>query len=36
VLTTTIAMSKDNVIFGLRSVDALGHRSAAVVPWPQR
>jgi Peptidase family M28 len=33
---TTIAlpMSKDNVIFGVRSVDAAGHRSAAVYPVP--
>jgi hypothetical protein len=33
---TTIALpiSKDNVIFGVRSVDAAGHRSAAVYPIP--
>jgi hypothetical protein len=33
---TTIALpiSKDNVIFGVRSVDAAGHRSAAVYPMP--
>ena len=33
---TTIALpiSKDNVIFGVRSVDAAGHRSAAVYPVP--
>ncbi len=32
----TIAVSKDNVIFAVRSVDAKGHRSLAVVPQPQR
>ena len=32
----TLPIAKDNVIFGLRSVDALGHRSPAVVPWPIR
>jgi hypothetical protein len=33
---TTIALpiSKDNVIFGVRSVDTAGHRSAAVYPVP--
>jgi Peptidase family M28 len=30
----TIPVSKDNVIFGVRAVDAHGHRSPAVVPWP--
>lgn len=30
----TIPVSKDNVIFGVRAVDAKGHRSPAVVPWP--
>ncbi len=29
-----IPVSKDNVIFGVRSVDAAGHRSAAVYPMP--
>ena len=29
-----IPISKDNVIFGVRSVDAAGHRSAAVYPIP--
>jgi len=29
-----IPVSKDNVIFGVRAIDAHGHRSAAVVPWP--
>ena len=28
--------SKDNVIFGLRSVDAQGHRSLIVIPEPER
>ncbi len=32
----TIAVSKDNVIFAVRAVDAKGHRSLAVVPQPQR
>jgi hypothetical protein len=32
----TLPIAKDNVIFGVRSVDALGHRSPAVVPWPTR
>jgi hypothetical protein len=32
VTTTAIPLSKDNVIFGIRSVDAAGHRSAAVYP----
>jgi hypothetical protein len=30
----TIPVSKDNVIFGVCAVDAKGHRSPAVVPWP--
>jgi hypothetical protein len=30
----TIPISKDNVVFGVRAVDAKGHRSPAVVPWP--
>ncbi|MGB7137145.1 MAG: peptidase M28, partial [Acidobacteriaceae bacterium] len=29
-----LPVSKDNVIFGVRAVDAKGHRSPAVVPWP--
>lgn len=29
-----IPVSKDNVIFAVRAVDAHGHRSPAVVPWP--
>lgn len=32
----TVPVSKDNVIFGVRSVDAAGHRSVAVVPFPER
>lgn len=32
--TVTLPISKDNVIFGVRSVDAAGHRSPAVVPMP--
>lgn len=34
--SVTLPISKDNVIFGVRSVDAHGHRSQAVVPLPQR
>lgn len=33
-LTLKLAVSKDNVVFGVRSVDAAGHRSPAVVPTP--
>ena len=32
----TLKVSKDNVIFGVRSVDAAGHRSLPVVPEPER
>ncbi|MHB8303786.1 MAG: M28 family metallopeptidase [Acidobacteriaceae bacterium] len=32
----TIPVSKDNVIFGVRSVDASGHRSPAAFPFPAR
>jgi hypothetical protein len=32
----TLPISKDNVIFGVRSVDAAGHRSPAVYPWLTR
>ncbi|MGH9522541.1 MAG: M20/M25/M40 family metallo-hydrolase [Terriglobales bacterium] len=32
----TIDRSKDNVIFGVRAVDAQGHRSLAVLPTPER
>jgi hypothetical protein len=31
-----LAVSKDNVIFGVRSVDQAGHRSTAVLPTPER
>jgi hypothetical protein len=31
-----LPVSKDNVIFGVRSVDAAGHRSPAVAPVPVR
>ena len=33
-LTITLPVSKDNVVFGVRSVDAAGHRSPAVPPTP--
>ena len=32
--TLKLHVSKDNVVFGVRSVDAAGHRSPAVVPTP--
>jgi Peptidase family M28 len=32
----TLKLSKDNVIFAVRAVDAAGHRSLPVVPVPQR
>jgi hypothetical protein len=32
----TLPISKDNVIFGVRSVDTQGHRSPAVAPVPER
>ncbi len=32
----TLPVSKDNVIFGVRSVDPAGHRSLAVLPMPAR
>jgi Peptidase family M28 len=31
-----LAVSKDNVVFGVRSVDPAGHRSIAVLPTPER
>ncbi len=34
--TMTLHLSKDNTIFGVRSVDAAGHRSMAVYPIPIR
>ena len=33
-LTLKVPVSKDNVVFGVRSVDAAGHRSPSVVPTP--
>jgi Peptidase family M28 len=35
-LSLKLAISKDNVVFGVRSVDAAGHRSPAVLPTPLR
>jgi Zn-dependent M28 family amino/carboxypeptidase len=32
----TVAVSKDNVIFAVRALDAKGHRSLPVVPQPER
>jgi Zn-dependent M28 family amino/carboxypeptidase len=34
--TTTLKVSKDNVIFAVRAVDKAGHRSLPVVPEPER
>lgn len=34
--TATLPISKDNVIFGVRAVDAQGHRSLVVTPVPAR
>ena len=31
-----LPISKDNVVFAVRSVDAAGHRSIAVLPMPLR
>jgi hypothetical protein len=36
VLRTSMKLSKDNVIFAVRAVDARGHRSLPVVPAPER
>ena len=36
VTTTTLKLSKDNVIFAVRSVDREGHRSLPVPPLPER
>jgi hypothetical protein len=33
---TTLGLSKDNVIFGVRAVDNEGHRSLTAVPAPER
>ncbi len=32
--SATLPVSKDNVIFGIRAIDAAGHASVAVVPYP--
>lgn len=34
--TTTLKISKDNVIFAVRAVDKAGHKSLPVVPTPER
>ena len=34
--SATLKLSKDNVIFAVRAVDAQGHRSLPVVPTPER
>jgi hypothetical protein len=34
--TTTLEISKDNVIFAVRAVDQAGHKSLPVVPVPER
>ena len=34
--STKLPISKDNVIFGVRSVDSAGHRSIAAMPTPSR
>jgi len=36
VTRVTLAVSKDNVIFAVRALDAKGHRSLAIVPQPER
>jgi hypothetical protein len=36
VTRVTVPVSKDNVIFAVRAVDAKGHRSLAMVPQPER
>jgi hypothetical protein len=36
VTRVTVPVSKDNVIFAVRAVDAKGHRSLAMVPVPER
>jgi hypothetical protein len=36
VLRTTLKLSKDNVIFAVRAVDAEGHRGLPIVPLPER
>jgi len=32
----TVPVSKDNVVFAVRALDAKGHRSLAIVPMPER
>ena len=34
--TVTLPLSKDNVIFAVRALDKMGHRSVAAVPSPER
>ena len=36
VTKATLPLSKDNVIFAVRALDAKGHRSLAIVPLPER
>jgi hypothetical protein len=36
VTTTTLKVSKDNVVFAVRAVDKAGRRSLPVVPVPER
>jgi hypothetical protein len=36
VTRVTVPVSKDNVIFAVRALDAKGHRSLAIVPQPER
>jgi hypothetical protein len=36
VMTTTLNVSKDNVIFAVQAIDREGHRSLPVVPMPER
>jgi Peptidase family M28 len=36
VTKATLPLSKDNVVFAVRALDATGHRSLAIVPLPER
>jgi len=36
VIRATVPVSKDNVVFAVRALDAKGHRSLAIVPMPER
>jgi len=36
VTRATLPVSKDNVVFAVRAVDAKGHRSLAIVPMPEQ